>query len=253
MNEYDIIRFKYDRPTKQKSTSDYLEKFAKINFLLVDKDVVPEIYKLIEAVKRDLNLKLKVTAFIVPSSEIQAFCETGHDEIRIFIHSATIEQFTNNELKFIIGHEIGHCIFNHYIKNKKPPMTTNDMIRLQCREISADRVGFLASSDISIVGRTIIKLISGLSSKHITNNFIPILRQSKNLKNLDFLFTHPALSLRLQSIIEFSMSKEFNFVKKGKNHGSFDLNEVDEHIYKKMKEHVSEDVNKEIYKRLEKI
>ena len=195
------------------------------------------------------KLEIEISTFILPNQSYGALCITDREKIKIFIYSGLVENFTLDEIRFVVAHEIGHQIFNHVPLNIAE-ITTSNMLMNRCQEISADRIGFFAIKDLSVVGQTIMKLLSGLSSKHLTKNFLPIFRQAKDFRNLDESSTHPNLSLRLGAIIEFSMSKEYNLLCENKDKGSFSLEDVDKRIYQKIKNLDGEDFKKALYDQL---
>src|SRR5690606_30615159 len=58
--------------------------------------------------------KENVKSFVYASPEIQAECfSAGQDECVLRFSSALINLLTLDELKFVIGHELGHFLFRH--------------------------------------------------------------------------------------------------------------------------------------------
>jgi len=252
MSNYNSIRFKYDIETIKNKPSNNIPNFDNLireDFLEVTKGVVPKIYNLVQSIKKQLKLEIEISTFILPNQSYGALCITDREKIKIFIYSGLVENFTLDEIRFVVAHEIGHQIFNHVPLNIAE-ITTSNMLMNRCQEISADRIGFFAIKDLSVVGQTIMKLLSGLSSKHLTKNFLPIFRQAKDFRNLDESSTHPNLSLRLGAIIEFSMSKEYSLLCENKDKGSFSLEDVDKRIYQKIKNLDGEDFKKALYDQL---
>ena len=94
-----------------------------MNHLLVNEKIVPQIYKIIEACLSSLNLedkKDKLSVFIYNDSKLNAQCFSGLGEnIIITLSSSIIKFFTEDELKFVIGHELGHYIFHSGLNKKK--------------------------------------------------------------------------------------------------------------------------------------
>ena len=82
-------------------------------------------------------------------------------------------------------------------------------------EISADRAGLLGSGSIENSLRAMLKISTGLNDEHISFNFSSYLDQLRELKGLqgnsNLLYaTHPTFLNRMQALIWFSMSHEYN-------------------------------------------
>ena len=86
------------------------------NSILVTENLFPKIYKALEEATKNLKLDIMPELYIKSSPEIQAICHSTKNpkKIIIEINSGLIEKFKINEISFIIGHEIGHKIFNHF-------------------------------------------------------------------------------------------------------------------------------------------
>ena len=124
-------------------------------------------------------------------------------------------------------------------------------------EISADRIGFLACNSLEDSLRANFKLASGLSDKHF--NFKPstYLDQLRDLEDLgksstELWSTHPSFLIRMQSLIWFSMTKEYHEFFDNKKKGTYSLSEVDEKLDKKIKKVTGDELevsNKNIYEK----
>ena len=80
-------------------------------------------------------------------------------------------------------------------------------------EITCDRLGLAAVKDFNIAAKAILKIVSGITDKYLTNNFDIFLDQLKELKNIglqdDKYQTHNNWLLRLQALKLFSHSSEY--------------------------------------------
>jgi hypothetical protein len=102
-----------------------------------------------------------------------------------------------------------------------------------------------------------LKITSGLSDKHLKFNFSSYLDQLRELKEIkgdkDLLYsTHPNFLNRMQALIWFSMSNEYNKSFNTDKKGSFDLKEADEKINNSIKKVIGDEVeytNKDIVSR----
>ena len=83
------------------------------NSLKVSETLLPELYALCEEVKEKLNFKDAIDFYITGDSEINACAFFSYDENSahiININSGLYNLLSEEELKYVIGHEIGHLI-----------------------------------------------------------------------------------------------------------------------------------------------
>ena len=99
-----------------------------------------------------------------------------------------------------------------------------------------------------------LKITSGLSDKYLKFNFSSYLDQLRELKEVkgskDLMYsTHPNFLNRMQALIWFSMSKEYNDQYNTGKKGVYDLKTVDQKIDESIKNVIGDEVdysNKEI-------
>tara|TARA_S200000501_G_C20863778_1_gene761033 strand:- start:341 stop:1033 length:693 start_codon:yes stop_codon:yes gene_type:complete len=222
--ELELFRFKYDKNPKSKDSLIFMNPGFET--------VGDSIKEIIELTKEVLKVKINIRAFVLPDNTLvgkfNALASRNNDILFIGITKSLIEILNEKELRFVIGHEIGHGIFNHIqIKDEF------EGIFSQCKEISADRVGFASVGDIAIAASTIHKMKYGLKYKNIEINIRNLMHLKKNpLEGVPT--THPIDSLRLESIIKFSMSKIYKeYI--GEISYVFDNDKLDNLIYSKIK------------------
>ena len=186
--------------------------------LKVSQEIVPVIYDTIQNVLSRLDIQdLKLECYVYNDAEMNASCFSLENNIDIVvtISSGLVNNLNENELAFVIGHEIGHYLFGHleYIKVKT---TENELLDMkiskiyQSQEISADRIGLICSGSVDSSIRAIIKTVSGLNDNFITHNLHSYLHQIQSLKYDDFTYikhTHPIFPIRAKALILFSMSE----------------------------------------------
>jgi hypothetical protein len=91
--------------------------------------------------------------------------------------SGLLEAFEGKELKFVIGHELGHHVYQHHdvpvgvILNGREPPEPRLALRLfswsRDAEISADPARAFCADDIVSVSRALFKLASGLNGRTV--------------------------------------------------------------------------------------
>jgi len=172
----------------------------------VSKELTPGLYKTMQTLVEDLSLSgFELRFFIYNSSELQATCLASSQASAIInISSSLVDLMSENEIKFIIGHELGHLIFQHRAGCRA--QTSNNIVS-RIQELSCDRIGLLACGSLSEAISTIIKLSSGLASKHLridVSYYIhQVLKIDKNASNHREFSTHPAWLTRARSLVHF--------------------------------------------------
>jgi hypothetical protein len=169
-------------------------------------EVTPEVLPDVEAAlqqtcQRLLVPRASVVAFVVPDPTLQAICyQTGDQTCTITVTSGLVELTDDvNELSFVLGHELGHFLLAHQGLGGSPA----NLRASRAQEISADRVGLLASGDVDLAIRAVMKTLSGLGREHLRFDVRAFLRSSlERLKDVDqSSATHPALPLRARCLL----------------------------------------------------
>lgn len=231
----------------------------------VSKEIFPEIFQSIESVLEKLKIKNNFSFFVTANHiETNASCISSPDlnSAEIILTSKLIELLNYNELKYVIGHEIAHFYFQHHLyplpssaKNRVSYLNYLNFSR--AAEISCDRIGFLAAGDLDNALKAMLKILTGLSEKHIKFNFSSYLDQLRELKQIKgnsnlINSTHPTLLNRMQALILFSMSNEYlNFIG-SQNNGVYTLEEIDKKIDSSIRKIVGDELielNKDIFSR----
>ena len=174
-----------------------------------------------------------ITSFVYASSEIQASCfSSGTDECVLSFSSRLIDLLNPVELQYVAGHEIGHFIFRHGIPTEMLPNSIEFLTESRAKEISADRLGFLASESLEASLRAMIKTASGLDDNHLRFDVHAFLAQANHdeegVTEHASRSTHPSWIVRARALLWFSMSE---MVTRGKEYYSLDeLNRLDANI-----------------------
>ena len=231
------------------STSEERQKMEESNFrnqllkdgaFLLSNQISPRIFNIITETKLKLNLEGEYEVFCINSNSINAFAyvqpATEKNFFIIGITSAALEELEDLEIQFILGHELGHFLFEHnrmnYLINPNqssqgvtllPSMGESIFLRWRKKcEISADRVGLLACGNFENSARAMLKTAYGLSGKNLNLNVDSLLQQIDDLKEepeaLEVNYrSHPLMPLRLKVMQMFAESSFFPRVVEGKS------------------------------------
>lgn len=155
--------------------------------LRVTPESFPDLYKIFEKARQLLNLPISANLYIVANDSLQGFT-TGVKNPIIALSSTAIDSFTDEELMFIIGREIGHIKSQHVLYYEigtiLPAMTEvigamtlgiGSLVSIglqmaivhwqRMSEYTADRAGLLACQDIKVATSALSKM-AGLPNKY---------------------------------------------------------------------------------------
>ena len=199
-----------------KRNNDEINSFFSMNSMLINPLVTPVISKSINNVINRLQIPHEsVKAYVYASSDIQAECHAGDDvDCIIRVSSGLIDILEDKEIEFVMGHEIGHFMYSHGLaiaSNRDESLEFS--IQQRAQEISADRIGLIASGSLDHSIRAMMKTMSGLSSKYLKFNIGAFLSQLSNTEKfksqIDSNSTHPSILVRCRALLWFSMSETF--------------------------------------------
>jgi len=274
MDFLDKYKYNKDDPSefgidikKFKNNSNELDNSHLSNLLTnsvrVSKEILPKVGNAIETVFERIKIENNFNFFVTAdNNQANASCSLMSSASRpdIVLTSRLIELLSLEELQFVIGHEVAHYVYQHalypnYNNVDDRNLKLNLLNLSRAAEISADRIGFLACNSLEDSLRANFKLASGLSDKHF--NFKPstYLDQLRDLEDLgksstELWSTHPSFLIRMQSLIWFSMTKEYHEFFDSKKKGTYSLSEIDEKLDKKIKKVTGNELeilNKSIY------
>ena len=277
MNILDKFRYSKDNPAQlnivlkdnpyQKRLESNKENLAKLlsTSVKVSKEIFPNIAAAIDNVFKRLKIQNNFSFFVTANHlQTQAACTAMplSDTAEIILTSKLVELLDDKELESIIAHEVAHFYYQHALypeasKSKNRIEFLNLLNFSRAAEISADRVGFLGCESLEHSLRAMLKLTSGLSDKHLKFNFSIYLDQLRELKEVkgdknQLYSTHPNFLNRMQALIWFSMSNEYNEEFKTGKKGVHDLKKIDEKIDESIKRVTGNEVtisNKEVFSR----
>ena len=193
------------------------------NHLKLTSTLAPRLFGALDSVCRALQFRAPVDLFVAEDSNINAFAVYSLDNTPhiIVLTSRLIERMVNEEIRFVLGHELGHLQFKHYRMHmvsrafgkdndgdSKVPVLLNRRLEIWRRlaELSADRAGFVAAEGrLDLVVSVFFKIASGLGPEHLQFDISAFLQQLEELKQLerrDTLcgFSHPSIPIRVRAL-----------------------------------------------------
>lgn len=221
---------------KTSSSDTYWRSCMEGNSLKVQKDLLEDFYNLCYEVKDKLDFAEKVDFYITGDSNVNAFAVASEDENEphiVNINSALFGLMTKEELRFIIGHELGHLINKDteltklirfvFPPNSEPPIALQYKIRLheQLAELVADRYGYMATGDLGACVTAFFKMASGLDLVKMNVSIDELIND--NYRRLEYFLndkgtsrsTHPVNPIRVQALNLFAKSKTQDELEKG--------------------------------------
>ena len=266
MNFLDRFRYRYDdlnelstNISSNKKSLNYSNPILKSllsTSVKVTPEIFPKINKCINSVFQNLKLNNNFNFFITANhNQSQAACAMmpESDSAEIIITSKMIELLNDDELKYVIGHEVSHHYYQHNLyplpNQAKSKIELLKLLHLsRAPEISADRAGFLGSGNIENSLKAMLKITSGLGEEHLSFNFSSYLDQLRELKQIkgdqsQLYSTHPSFLNRMQALVWFSMSHEFHEYFETKKKGIYDLETVDQKINESIKKVIGDELD----------
>mgnify|MGYP001628105741 CR=1 FL=1 len=212
--------------------------------------VGPRQFKSIHDIVSDCARILTVptpTVYIKNHPTPNAYTYGTEDDSFIVIHSAMIDHFDEAELRFVIGHEVGHVQNKHVVYNTALMILTQSAavflawivqpalvaLRQWFRraEITCDRAGLLCCGDLEAASRSFLKLATGSQKLYPEMNVDAFLEQFEegqgSIGRLGEAFeTHPYLPKRIHALRLFAESELYRKAQ-GLGAGGLDMEEVD--------------------------
>jgi len=180
-------------------------------------ELFPQLHDSIAGVNRAIGLESEIQSFVVADPNIQAYCcshqTRGEATFTIILSSGLVEKLAPKELRFVIGHEVGHFLCEHWRYPSEDIFESpgERLAALQLHrsaEISADRIGLLAADSIEAACSAMIKTAAGLGAPHLRPDISSMLSQFRELSDQrghsDSIWaTHPIIPLRIRALLRF--------------------------------------------------
>lgn len=186
--------------------------------------LAPRLCTLLEEVRDRLDFREPIELFVESDAGVNAFAlhslskDTPHV---VSVTSGMIERMNDDELRFALGHELGHLFYRHYRArlvyqavgeddDGHPRLPALLAVRLESwsrlAELSADRAGFAAvDGKLDTIVSAFFKLASGLGPEHLRFDITAFLHQLEDLQKMkrkEVLanFSHPVTPVRVRAL-----------------------------------------------------
>lgn len=211
------------------------------NSLKVSETLLPQFYALCQGVKEKLEFVGNIDFYITGNNTVNACSYCSGDEQRphiIEINSGLFNLMNEEELKYVIGHEIGHLINSDATisqlygfiypddddKEKAPSFLTKRVqLYKQLAELSADRYGYMANENLEACVTAVFKMASGLFLEKMNVSIDTLM--AENSQRLEFFLkdngisegSHPVNPIRIRALELFATAKTQTGLNRGMN------------------------------------
>lgn len=195
----------------------------------LSRSMSPAVHKMADHCIQTLGIDIPLELYAYAGPQFNAACFKPEDgRLFIMFSSSLLEAFDENELMFVVGHELGHHVYQHhdipvgYILNGGQRLPASLALQLfawtRYAEISADRAGAFCANDLDAVARALFKLASGLTSSRIVSfDLSEFLQQLDEMQTFDavpgqgapiqdWFSTHPFSPMRVKALQLFHQS-----------------------------------------------
>jgi Zn-dependent protease with chaperone function len=183
------------------------------NALAVDEGSLPTVHKSMEEIALKLGIA-KPKLYIVQSPEVNAYT-LGLLHPSIIITSGLLDMLDEEELKFVIAHEMGHVLFKHYTINTLISPAGNKIFGAsyifgfwsRLTEYSADKIGLFCSGNIDVALSALVKISVGQKTFKNMNisHFIKQVHKIDDPFEIigETISDHPYTVKRIYTLIEY--------------------------------------------------
>lgn len=211
------------------------------NSLKVSPSLLPQFYALCKEVKSRLEFEADIDFYITGDSSANACSYASSDDERphiIQINSGLFNLMNDEELRYVVGHEIGHLInsdaaivrlFNFiYAPDEAEERCPDFLLKRfklfkQLAELSADRYGYMANENLEACVTAIFKTASGLFLDRMNVSVASLM--AENSERLEFFLngsgvsveSHPVNPIRIKALELFATAKTQAALTRGMN------------------------------------
>jgi hypothetical protein len=188
----------------------------------VNVSLLPNVAQSFAHISQHLTLAKPLEAYVFAEPSINAFVTEGLSHTLVGVSSGAVSMLSSEELKFVIGHELGHASFGHL--EVAPDMLLESSSNLdmghhrllrawqRAAELSADRAGLVCCGSVEVAASAMFKTVSGLNLPGLRIDPAEFAQQWEHLVNevMDegrrdqWQLSHPFPPLRMKALMAFA-------------------------------------------------
>ena len=190
----------------------------------------PRVYQIAKSCADTLGIPMPMVFVQGRIDSVNAYTMGTDKESVIVLHSVTVDYLSDEELKFVIGHECGHIQNGHMVYLTALRILAQlatamlgwfvqpALIALQswsrAAEITCDRAGLLCCGDLDVAQKSFLKLAAGskqLFDQLNMDQFLDQMREGREGigRASELTKSHPYLPKRIESLRHFAESEVF--------------------------------------------
>jgi len=198
--------------------------------LKLTRGMMPGLYEVTDRCAQTLQLEAEIEIYVNQDGRFNAACYPPvKEKVLLVVTSALLEKFSQDELAFVLGHELGHYLFEHtrfpvdyILENNGGSLSPLHAMKLYAwirnAEVTADRVGMVCCRDFDVAANTFFKLSSGITSSSFQFSVKDYLAQLEDLRHevaqqetdpQDWFRTHPFNPMRLKALEVFTRGRPY--------------------------------------------
>ena len=176
-----------------------------------------------------------IEVYLVRKEQMNAYTFGLSDPKALVIYTPMISVMSPAELKFVIGHEMGHVALGHTWLNTvvggmagiPAPFGAAVILYAAFRwwnrmcEFSADRAGLLACGDLNLAVTALVKLAApNIRNQQEFERALAVLdAQDDQMRNrlMEVFRSHPMLIRRIEKLQEYARTEEYRWLQAGVN------------------------------------
>jgi tellurite resistance protein len=188
----------------------------------LSRNMSPALHAMADECIDHLGVTIPLELFVYAGPQFNAACfKPEQDRLYVMFSSSLLEAFSDSELRFVLGHELGHHVYRHHdipigylLRGRQAPsprLALDLFAWSRYAEISADRAGAHCADDFDSVARALFRLASGLRGDTIRFDLADFLRQLDDMQvadaqpgqgapREDWFSTHPFSPLRVKAL-----------------------------------------------------
>ena len=219
----------------------YFRSAREGNSLKVNETLLPQFYNLCKEVMKKLEFVGDIDFYIKGTSNVNACAYYSNDEQRphiIEVNSGLFKLMNEEELKYIIGHEIGHLIncdsvinrlFAFIYPNEEALEKCPEFLRKRVdfygrlAELGADFYGYIANENLDACVTAVFKMASELDLENMGVSIETLM--AENNQRLEYFLkeggitdgSHPVNPIRIRAMELFATAKTQAIFNRGMN------------------------------------